>query len=571
MSLSIAITGSGGAGALTAGNLLLEALAQAGCYGTLTRSVGPQIRGGEAAALLRVTGEPRAGVSDRFDILVGLDWNNVDRFAAELTLDENSLIIADPAQGEVPAVLTQSGATVELLPLSELAGQVKGGRVNMAGLGAVAQLIELPQEILDEALRARLASKGAAGQQSSLEVVVLARAAASTLAPRPFPAAGTGPACRPWIITGNEALGLGALRAGVRFVAAYPITPATEILEWLATALPGAGGVLVQAEDELASINMLIGASFGGTPALTATSGPGLALMLESIGLAVSSEIPLVVVDVMRGGPSTGIPTKSEQSDLDIAVYGLHGDAPHLVLAPTSVGDCIFTAQWAVYLAEALQVPAIVLSDQFLGQARAVIDAPAQVDCVARRRVASAPGPDYERYAVTADGVSPMALPGTAGGAYTADGLEHSPGGTPSSRTQDHDEQLDKRARKLAAFDYGEHWAELMGAGELAVLTWGSTTGTVREALLQLEREGHCPVRMVAPRLLSPVSGQRMARALEGVRRVLVIEQCHSPQFYRYLRAHYDLPAATLAYHRPGPLLFRPGEIYEHIKQWSQS
>src|SRR3970282_1102140 len=134
------------------------------------------------------------------------------------------------------------------------------------------------------------------------------------------------------------------------------------------------GGLLVQAEDELASINMIIGASFGGVPALTATSGPGLSLMVEALGLAVAAEVPVVVVDVMRGGASTGIPTQSEQSDLNIAVYGLHGDAPHLVLAPQSVGDCLFATQWAVYLSEALQAPAIVLSDQFIGQALALLE-----------------------------------------------------------------------------------------------------------------------------------------------------------------------------------------------------
>jgi hypothetical protein len=162
----------------------------------------------------------------------------------------------------------------------------------------------------------------------------------------------------------------------VRFVAAYPLTPATELLEWMSPALAEVGGTLVQAEDELASINMAIGGSYGGVPSLTATSGPGLSLMIEALGLAVTAEIPIVVVDVMRVGPSTGIPTKSEQGDLNIAVHGLHGDAPHLVLACNSVADCLGTTQWAVQLAEALQSPAIVLSDQFLGQARSVVDRP---------------------------------------------------------------------------------------------------------------------------------------------------------------------------------------------------
>ncbi len=201
-----------------------------------------------------------------------------------------------------------------------------------------------------------------------------------------------------WQISGNEAAGFGALRGGVRFVAAYPITPATEMLEWMAPALGRIGGALIQAEDELASINMIIGASYGGVPSLTATSGPGLALMTESIGLAVAAEVPIVVVDVMRGGPSTGIPAKSEQSDLSYAVSGLHGDAPRLVLAPASIGDCLATTAWAVELAEALQAPAIVLSDQFMGQSRAIIDRPSAEMPAPRRLTAQAHTPDYKRY-----------------------------------------------------------------------------------------------------------------------------------------------------------------------------
>ena len=162
----------------------------------------------------------------------------------------------------------------------------------------------------------------------------------------------------------------------------------------MAPALTKVGGSLLQAEDELASVNMIIGASYGGVPSLTATAGPGLALMTEGIGLAVAAEVPIVVVDVMHGGPSTGIPAKSEQSDLSFAVAGLHGDAPRLVLAPTS--DCLATTQWAVELAEALQAPAIVLSDQFMGQSRAIVDRPADAGFVGRRLTAAANTPNLE-------------------------------------------------------------------------------------------------------------------------------------------------------------------------------
>src|SRR5581483_5945245 len=309
---------------------------------------------------------------------------------------------------------------------------------------------------------------------------------------------------------GNEAAGYGAVRGGVRFVAAYPITPATELLEWMAPALVKVGGTLVQAEDELASINMAIGASYGGVPSLTATAGPGLALMTEAIGLAVSAEIPLVVVDVMRGGPSTGIPAKSEQSDLSFAVSGLHGDAPRLVLAPTSIVDCIATTQWAVELAEALQAPALVLSDQFMGQSRAIVDRPQTTASPLRRVVAAANAPDYKRYRNTESGVSPMAIPGTPGIAYTADGLEHSEMGIPTSQARAHALQLDKRARKLEAFDYGARWADIEGDGPLAVITFGSTTAAVREALQRAQDQG-VHARIIAIRLLAPLQPQAFA------------------------------------------------------------
>ncbi len=583
-SVSIALTGSGGAGVITAGSMLLSAASRSGWYGLFGRSAGPQIRGGEAAALIRLARHPVAAPDDRFQILVAIDWKNIERFADELPLGPDSLVLADPANGEVPEVIAASGAKLVELPMKQLAKAAKRGRPNMVALGAVASLIGLGEELLGKVVEATLAAKAAELRAASLAAIQAGMAAAATLgvglspeappeAP-PVPALGSPPGSPPvpppaerWTLSGNQAAGLGALRGGVRFVAAYPITPATEMLEWLAPNLGKVGGTLVQAEDELASINMIIGASYGGTPSLTATSGPGLALMSESIGLAVAAEVPIVVVDVMRGGPSTGIPTKSEQSDLNIALFGLHGDAPHLVLAPSGIADCVFTLQWAVHLAEAMQVPAIVLSDQSLGQSQAVIDRPADLAFVGRRLTAEEVGAGYQRYAEAAGGVSPMALPGTPGGQYTADGLEHGPSGLPSSRTADHGAQLDKRRRKIEDFDYGEHWAQISGSGDLAIITWGSAAGAVREALGRLEGSGP-PIRLVVPRLLAPLRGAELAAALQGTARTLVIEQNHSAQFFHYLKGHSDLPGEVTSFHRPGPQPLRPGELATRIRAW---
>jgi 2-oxoglutarate ferredoxin oxidoreductase subunit alpha len=436
----------------------------------------------------------------------------------------------------------------------------------MIALGALARLIGLPPELIVKAVESELGKKKPEAVISSEAALRAGHEAAASL-----PAIGaialprTPPANR-WSITGNEATGYGAIKGGIRFVAGYPITPATEILEWMAQALPQCGGVLLQAEDELASINMTVGASFGGAPSLTATAGPGLSLMVETLGLAVASETPVVVVDVMRSGPSTGIATKSEQSDLNIAVYGLHGDAPHVVVAPLSIADCLMTAQWSVHLAETMQTPVIMLSDQSIGQARAVIDRPLDADFATRREVATGIEGAYERYALTASGISAMALPGTPGGQYTADGLTHNVRGTPSSQAKDHIGQIDKRLRKIESFDYGAHWAEIEGEGETAVLTWGSASAPIREALAGLRAEG-LALKLIALRLIAPAQPARLAEALKGVTRLIIVEQSHSGQLWRYLRAHCDLPAKVVPIHRAGPLPFRPGEVRDHIRK----
>ena len=566
--VSIAIVGSGGAGALTTGNFLLEAASLAGWHGLLNRTVGPQIRGGEAAALIRLASHPVECLADRFDLLVGIDWLNANRFGTEIEVGPQSLVISDPHGGDLPTVVTRAGARIVEVPIKAMAKAIPDGRPNMIALGLAAGLLGLSEDILSTVIERRLAEKGQKAIEASRAGVKAGIAAAANLDLGIRLAPPKSRAAKRWFVSGNETTGLGAIRGGVRFAAAYPITPASEILEWLAPNLPKVGGALVQAEDELSAINMIIGASYGGTPALTATSGPGLSLMVEALGLATAAEIPIVVVDVMRAGPSTGIPTKSEQSDLNIAVYGLHGDAPHLVLAPQSITDCLFTTQWAVFLAETLQAPAIVLSDQFIGQALAVTDRPADIAFIGQRAKALPEAGAYKRYAVAAGGVSPMAIPGTRGGQYTADGLTHNERGSPTSSEGDHRAQLDKRRTKLEQFTYGDHWATIEGDGELAVITWGSLTGAAREAIEHARGNG-VDVRLIAPRLLLPVQPEQFAAALRGVKRILIVEQSHGAQFHRYLRAHYDLPDDVRVLHRPAPLPIRPNEIEQAIMQWS--
>ena len=563
--LSIAITGSGGSGVVTMGMLFLKAIAGAGYYGLMTRSSGPQIRGGESAVMLRLGANPVLCQDDSFDILLALDWFNFSRFADEIPLTAQSVVLYDPAMEELPPEIIDSGAQLKEISLKLLAKTISGCRPNMLALGMLAALLDIDKSAVENAINAVLGNKGAEVVKPSINAVNTGFAAVpkSMKLHRLPPAQAT---FTHWNISGNEAAGLGALRGGVRLVAAYPITPASEVLEWMAPNLEKIGGTLIQAEDELASINMVIGASFGGVPALTATSGPGLSLMMEALGLATASETPLVVINVMRGGPSTGIPTKSEQTDLNIALYGLHGDAPHLVLAPVNIGDCAFTTEWAIRLAERLQTVAIVLSDQSLGQSRAIIDPPQIAPVVEQRSTVTTACESYQRYALTDDGISQMAIPGTAGCIYTADGLEHTAEGIPSSMASDHQQQLQKRLNKLIQYDYGEQWAEQDGDGEVCLITWGSSSGVVKEAAQRLRADG-LAVKTLAIRLLSPLPEQPFHTAVQKGKYLVVIEQNHQGQLFHYLNSLNLLPDGTRVLAHPGPLPIRPGEVVDFVKE----
>ena len=563
---SVVFSGSGGSGAMSAGELLLRAAAEAGYYGVMSKLFGAQVRGGEAAALVKISTEPVTFPPDRFDLFVALDWQHVEQFAPEIPLDGKTIILADPQSGSTPASIAKSGARTIPFAMANasatpLERALQGKHTNVFAAGAVAALAGLPVDGLHAALASVLGGKSSRAIKTNSAALDagIAASAALDLDLRLLPAHPT----PRWLLTGNQALAVGALRGGVRFAGCYPITPATDLVEWLSPQIAKLGGRLTLAEDELAAINMVVGASFAGVPAMTVTSGPGLSLMIETIGLAIAAEIPAVIIDVMRGGPSTGIPSKTEQSDVNIAIYGGHGDAPRIVLAPTSVRDCIFTGEWAVYLAESLQSPVIVLSDMALGQTLTVVDPKPERPEPLKRRTELPQGP-FKRYAIGPDPVSPMPLPGTPHGQWVGEGLTHNEIGIPVGGASAHAAQLDKRARKFAQFDPGKLWGDVWGEGEVAILTFGSGIGPAQETARRLKAAGQ-GTRVVSLRVLSPLPTAAIARALEGATRIVVMEQNHSAQLYRHLLAHKAIPPSAESIARPGPLPFRPDEITAHL------
>ena len=339
------------------------------------------------------------------------------------------------------------------------------------------------------------------------------------------------------MMNGNTAVVEGCLHAGIDTFFGYPITPATTILEMLASQMPKAGGRVLQTEDEISAISATIGAGYAGARAATATSGPGLALMTEMMGLGVMAEVPCVIFVSQRGGPSTGMPTKTEQSDLNLAVYGGSGDAQRIVIAPTNVEGCYRCAGRAFELAEKYQCPVIVLLDLYLSnrlESVVGIGKTAFVPSMIKGLEQRADGP-YQRFAATADHVSPRAVPGELGGIHTVTGLEHTEAGRPRDTPEIHTQMTIKRHAKLEpAIDHPDltTYKRFGDEGKVTVglLAWGSTFGETLEAMLAARAQGiRCAAMKVV--MLSPLPIEAIRQFCADCDEVLVPELNYQGQF----------------------------------------
>jgi 2-oxoglutarate ferredoxin oxidoreductase subunit alpha len=334
--------------------------------------------------------------------------------------------------------------------------------------------------------------------------------------------------------------------------------------------MPRVGGHLVQTEDELAAIGAVIGASFAGVKAMTATSGPGLALMTEMLGLAAMAEVPAVIIDVQRGGPSTGLPTKSEQADLWQALFGSHGDAPRVVLAPADVEDCFHTTVAAFNIAEETQLPVIVLSDQFIAQRKESLSMLTLDHEVIGRQVPTAGElQEYKRYRDTKTGISAMTWPGMKGGEYQTNGLEHDEAGRPSSMHLVHEKMNAKRYRKLRQVRDKYSFFRTYGPenADLGIVCWGSAKGPVKEAVLRANGRGE-KVSAFVPQMLYPFPNHDFRHYLRGVRDIIIFELSYSAQFYKYLRTFEELPDGhTFLFKRSGGKNLTVGEVEDKIQK----
>ncbi len=419
------------------------------------------------------------------------------------------------------------GVPITSRTVEAIGGTAKDKGKNMFVLGLLARMYELDVPKLEQMLTAYYKGKG----EDVVRNVLLAFHAGygynvtETFSFRPGEARQT----RGQIVTdGNQAIAYGALAAGVRFGAGYPITPWSTIMEILRQELPKYGGIFVQAEDELAAVAMACGSSYAGYTAITGSSGPGLSLKSEAIGWAIMAEIPLVMIDVQRGGPSTGLPTNVEQSDLNLARYGSHGDSPRIVIAPGSVEDCFYTTIEAVKLAREYSCPVIVLTDQALATRVETWEKPDFSKCVRDISPRFEPrGPNYKPYEDSAEGVAQHAPPGTPmlDGKYPiVTGLEHDEYGHPAARPANHVMMVAKRRRKLKVLESRLPKVEMHGANEGNVLLvgWGSTRGPIQEAVDRARASGES-VSAIHLRYLMPLQ-PGIKEIMDAFNHVFVVE-----------------------------------------------
>ena len=464
------------------------------------------------------------------------------------------------------------------MPRHETTRKVTGGRLskNIVALAAVVKTVAVPAEKAKELITLRFRRKGQEVVDKNLQAF---DAGLDILSGAPeiekmhlVPASGEPQKGRA-IISGNQALSLGAIAAGCNFVAGYPITPATQVLEFMMQYLPGFEGRVIQAEDEISAIAACLGASYAGARVMTATSGPGLALMSELIGMASMSEIPIVIFDVMRSGPGTGMPTKTEQSDLMYAIHGSPGESPRIVIAATSIEDCFHQAINAFNLAERYQMPVILLSDQSMAYRTKTMDIPdvSDVDLTYREQPSVEDLADYHRYLDTESGVSPVAVPGTENGMFVSSGLEHDEYGAANYTPENRERMVAKRYRKLktlerelnangnGVFDDGD-------GAEIGVIGWGSTEGPIREASRRAAKNG-AKIAHIHPKVLYPLQAEKIQKFIAPLKKVLVFEENHTGQFMQHLRANIDLGATVMeGINQCSGLPFTPNDIYEQLE-----
>lgn len=575
--LTIKIGGEGGEGVISAGDFLTEACARAGYWVVNFKSFPAEIKGGYAQSVVRVSDERLFSTGDSFDVLCCFNGEAYEFNKKHLV--GGTVMVYDSSDFEPE---DHDGVIMYPVPLSYLARDVMKAYItkNVIALGVLCGLLDVPVEPIKESIKAKFGRKGSQVVDMNLRALELgldfAKRELTKRDPYRFP-----PAREPMdvvIMEGNQAIAKGAVVAGCKFYAAYPITPATTVGNYIVEDLIRTGGWLYQAEDEIASLGMALGASFAGVKAMTATSGPGLSLMTEFLSYSGMTELPVVIVDVQRVGPATGMPTKHEQGDLYHAVFGGHGEFPRAVLAPISVEDSFYMTIEAFNLAEKYQIPVILLTDASMSLRTESFPSPRLKDIKIVDRWVYKASEDPEgrfrragrflRYALfTSDGITPMGTPGDPDAIHAVTGLERQENSDPRNRPDVRTWQMEKRFKKLEKLlrEDAERFYEIdepFDKAELGLITWGLTASVTKEAVRRLRNRG-VKVNALYIKLLYPLRGDVVERFAERCERVVVPESNWSGQLATLLRAFSHVRPISYCVYRGEP--FIPKEIEDLV------
>ncbi|WHZ04874.1 2-oxoacid:acceptor oxidoreductase subunit alpha [Neobacillus sp. YX16] len=572
--LSWKVGGQQGEGIESTGEIFAIALNRLGYYLYGYRHFSSRIKGGHTNNKIRVSTTEVRSISDDLDVLVAFDQETIDLNYKEL--HSKGVILADAKF--TPKKPEDTQAALYAVPFTEIATELGTSLMkNMVAIGATSAVLNLDIHVFEEVVQEIFGKKGAqvvaknmdaikAGYDymkkqlvDGIEIMELEKADGK----------------KRMFMIGNDAIALGAVAAGCRFMAAYPITPASEIMEYLIKKLPALGGTVIQTEDEIAACTMAIGANYAGVRTITASAGPGLSLKMEAIGLSGITETPLVVVDTQRGGPSTGLPTKQEQSDLMAMIYGTHGEIPKIVMAPSTVEEAFYDTTEAFNLAEEYQCPVIVLTDLQLSLGKQTVE-PLSMDKVEIRRgkLVTNEIPEsenkayFKRYEVTSDGVSPRVIPGMKNGIHHVTGVEHDETGKPSESAVNRNAQMDKRFRKIEniRFNTPVYKNAKHEDADILLVGFNSTRGVIEEAMVRLENEG-MKVNHAHIRLIHPFPTDEVLPLVRSAKKVVVVENNATGQLANIMKMNVGHAEKIIKHLKYDGNPFLPHEVYTKCKE----
>jgi 2-oxoglutarate ferredoxin oxidoreductase subunit alpha len=575
--LKLLAGGEAGDGVFAVSDMLALMFARAGLEILTTQTYSSRIRGGHINASVRVAEREILSQGDELDLLIALDLETVELHRK--TVRDGGIILYDNSQGEIDlGDLERRHVTVFPIPARKIAREKLSApimkNIVMTGAALTAVNFDPTFEFLGGLVRERFLSKGEKVVAKNMEAAAagqeLIRQANKPvnyrMEQRERP--------RKMLLQGSDAVSFGALVAGCRFMASYPITPASDIMEYLVAKFPQYNGVMVQAEDELSAINMAIGAAFSGARSLAASSGPGIALMIEALGLAAVTETPLVLVDVQRCGPSTGMPTRMEQADLNLLLYGAHGEIPRIVIAPSDIEECFYQTIRAFNLAEKYQCPVIIATDQYLSQSqrttwpfdlsKVIIDRGWLQTNDELNNLTS----PFRRYLITDRGISPRSIPSQEKGIFKTTGVEHVESGNATENPDARTRMMKKRFLKLDTFRREDMQPpKIFGNpdSDITIVGWGSTKGVMLEVIDRFRQEEAIDLKLMQVLDIWPFPDQAVADVLHGSRQIVVVENNFTGQMANLIRQQTGIECSKVVKYNGTP--FSPKELYQRLKE----